>query len=197
MIRSLVAGISLAAAFFGCRSSEQLPPLSPRSGEEAALDRARVAAQQLANTLRARLSEAYAQGGAAAAIRVCAREASYLTREVATKTGVRVGRASLRLRNPAAAPPIWVTEWLRVQGERSATGVSGIKRVEATLEGRSARLLLPIAVDGLCVACHGPKESLSKEVREVLERSYPKDQAVGYRPGDLRGALWAEVAVPD
>jgi hypothetical protein len=196
MRQLLLGAFFFAAVLPGCKSPEPSSPV-PRAREEAALGRARSAAQHLANTLRQRLSEAYGQGGAARAVQVCAQEASDLTREVAASTGVRVGRASLRLRNPASAPPAWVGEWLRAQGERPAAGVTGVTRVEATPQGRMARVLLPIAVDGLCVACHGPQESLSGEVREILGRFYPRDQAVGYRPGDLRGAVWAEVAVKD
>ena len=45
----------------------------------------------------------------------------------------------------------------------------------------------------MCLTCHGPVEAIPPEVRAVLRKRYPSDQATGYSVGDLRGAAWAEV----
>lgn len=189
----LVAALMLAGS--ACKRPDAPAPASsppgPGAAELRALDRARAAARELAVTLRKKLLEAFRQGGAVAAIDVCAASARRLGAEVAERTGVRVGRASLRLRNPASAPPAWVAEWLRRQGERPAAGVEGFSDVDP----RRARVILPIAVEPLCVTCHGPRERLAPEIRLRLSRHYPADRAVGYRVGDLRGALWAEAPV--
>ena len=110
--------------------------------------------------------------------------------QVQSETGVRVGRASLRLRNPANAPPTWVSAWLTAQGQRRAEGVTGVRAAE----GGVARVLRPIAVEPVCVACHGDPSAMSPALRDALRAAYPEDRATGYQPGDLRGALWAEVA---
>ena len=49
-----------------------------------------------------------------------------------------------------------------------------------------------------CLACHGPRESQSPELRTALERDYPHDAATGYAVGELRGAftLQRQVASP-
>ena len=52
-------------------------------------------------------------------------------------------------------------------------------------------VLRPIGTAPLCLTCHGP--ALAPEVREALAAKYPKDAARGFREGDLRGLLWAEV----
>lgn len=163
--------------------------------EQAALAQADAAADQLGGTLKARLMEAMGKGGPAAAIRVCADDAQALTAQVAQETGVQVGRSSLRLRNPKNAPPPWVEEWLKQQGERPAEGVAGMRAVVQAEGGKVARVLRPIAVEGPCLNCHGPEQALAPEIRKVLEERYPEDQAKGYQLGDLRGALWAEVKV--
>jgi hypothetical protein len=46
-----------------------------------------------------------------------------------------------------------------------------------------------IPVQPLCVACHGPAETLSPAVRERLAKEYPHDRATGYSPGQVRGAI--------
>jgi len=147
---------------------------------------ANAAADELGQALRRRLLEAMAHGGAEEAAEVCAQEARTLTLQIAERHQVRVGRHSLRMRGAAPAPA-WVQAWVETQGERGAAGAVGI----AEVDGGHARVLRPIAVEGPCLTCHG--ENISAEVDAILRRLYPEDHATGYRLGDLRGALWAEV----
>lgn len=175
-----------------CSVPEPVPPAAPAvDHEQVALDAAEAAAKKLGGTLRERLTGAMTEGGPTQAIGMCADEAQGLTAGVAGETKASVGRSSLRLRNPANAAPEWVAAWLAEQGERPAEGVTGFAKV---IDGK-ARVLKPIAVEAPCVACHGPKESLEPAVATLLTERYPTDQATGYAVGDLRGALWAEVAV--
>lgn len=161
------------------------------AAEREALRRAREAVGKLKATLKGRLQAAMKEGGPAAAVQVCASEAQKLTDQVAREAGVKVGRASLRLRNPANAGPPWVRKWLQAQGERPAEGVRGFERIE----WGEARVLQPLAVGPLCLSCHGAPEQIDPKVREVLATRYPEDRATGYRPGDLRGAVWAAAPV--
>jgi hypothetical protein len=184
----LVLTVVIAA---GCSErSEPAPPPPAPAPAEGDIERARAAAMKLGKTLKTRLVGAM-QDGPPAAVRVCSEEARSLTTSIATETGVRVGRSSLRLRNPDNAGPPWVTAWLREQGERPAQGTAGV----ATVEAGTARFLAPIAVEGFCLTCHGPPDAIPPEVRDVLRERYPTDRAVGYAAGDLRGALWAEAPI--
>jgi hypothetical protein len=205
----LVAAVLLA----GCKREPPGPtPEQVAAADQQAIAGARAAAMKFGTTLRARLTLALAAPGAPrSAIEVCATEEARLRRatgggrrpehmaeaqpmgaEVARTTGARAGRASLRLRNPRNAASDWVKTWLDEQGERAAAGVKTYAAVVDTPQGRVARVINPIAVEDLCTACHGAPESLDAGVREVLAAKYPEDRAVGYRAGDLRGALWAE-----
>ena len=147
--------------------------------------------KQLGGELKARLQAAMADGGPEAAVRVCADEAQAITAGLRAE-GMRAGRASLRLRNPNNTAPAWVQQWLEVQGERKADGVVGID----TIDSGTARVLQPIAVDGICLTCHGAPQAIPPSVRTLLRERYAQDRATGYSPGDLRGAIWAEVALP-
>ena len=163
----------------------------PRSeAERAAVESARAGAQRLGGTLKTRLLSAMAEGPAHAAS-FCASNAQGLTAEVAEATGARVGRSSLRLRNPENAGPDWVREWLEARGEGPAEGVAPASGVSDGV----ARFVAPIAIEGPCLACHGPPADIDEGVREVIEARYPRDRATGYALGDLRGAIWAEVPV--
>lgn len=146
---------------------------------------------EFAGTLRKKVGDAMTEGGPASAIDVCAREAPVLSAKVRAEKGITIGRSSLRLRNPADAPPPWVAEWLRAQGERKAEGVVGVRTV-AEVDGKKvARVLKPIAIEARCLNCHG--KELAPEVKQALAAKYPSDAATGYELGDLRGALWAEL----
>jgi hypothetical protein len=44
-----------------------------------------------------------------------------------------------------------------------------------------------------CLACHGDPEAIDPQVKRLLAERYPDDTAVGYKPGDLRGAVSVSV----
>jgi len=47
----------------------------------------------------------------------------------------------------------------------------------------------PIIIGAACLKCHGNEEKISGEVKELIVKKYPDDKAVGYKNGDLRGAV--------
>ncbi len=185
VIVALCAVITVITVITGCTEGE--PPAARGEAEAEAEATARAAAQALGRRLKTRLLRAM-QDGPAEAATVCANEAQELTRVVAQEHGARVGRTSVKLRQPDNDGPDWATAWLRDQGTR-AEGA----RPRTFIEGSTARFIAPIAVEGPCLNCHGSTESISPEVQAVLNARYPTDRATGYALGDLRGALWAEV----
>jgi hypothetical protein len=152
--------------------------------------RAEDAIAELQSTLLARLQEAMAAGGPAAAVTVCRDEAQALTAAVGEKHRLLIGRTSERVRNPANVPKPWAAAHVAAS--------AGLKLAEATprvidLADRGIGVLRPIGVAPLCVACHGAPESVRAVIGPVLADAYPDDRAVGYAPGDLRGWFWVEV----
>ena len=123
--------------------------------------------------------------GPAAAIDACRLEAPQIT-ERYSQDGVRIGRASHRLRNPDNVPPAWVSPtleaWLGAATPREPVvvelGEDRVGYIEA------------IVTKPLCLACHG--ETLAPEISAALEAHYPEDQATGFVEGDLRGVFWVE-----
>jgi hypothetical protein len=45
-------------------------------------------------------------------------------------------------------------------------------------------------MQSLCLTCHG--ESLALDVADGIKRRYPQDEAIGFKPGELRGIFWLE-----
>ena len=52
-----------------------------------------------------------------------------------------------------------------------------------------------VIVNPVCLTCHGRPEDLAPEVRARLQALYPRDQATGYRLGDVRGAVSVKVPI--
>lgn len=99
-----------------------------------------------------------------------------------------MGRSSLRLRNEGNAPRIWTRAHLEAAQSKP---VAEIEAVAVDLGGRVG-ILRPILTGAVCTRCHGDPKSFPPELARVLRESYPRDRAVGFAEGDLRGFFWAE-----
>jgi hypothetical protein len=172
-------------------ASPAVPPAPPAPPPAVPSDprfvRARTAAEELKRQLTGAVEAAVAAGGAAGAIDVCATTAPTLTAALSGPT-LTIGRSSARLRNPGNAPRPWVQPLL-AELERVPAPQRGPRTVE--LADHTLGVVLPIVAGKLCLQCHGTE--VAPDVRAALDRRYPKDQATGYREGDLRGVFWIEV----
>ncbi len=176
------------------------PVVDKAAAEAEALDRAQGGIQRAGKALKGRLQDAMAQGGPVSAVSVCADEATGLTALASGRDKVRVGRASLKPRNPRNTGPDWVQAWLAEAQQQADQGVelsaiAGLSEVVQTPEGPEAHVIKPIGTEGLCLSCHGSPEQIPGEVQAVLAERYPDDKATGYEAGQLRGAFWAVAPV--
>jgi len=150
-------------------------------------DRADAALAALQKRLVEALTAALQEGGSIEALHVCRDVAQEITREVAARAGVAVGRTSHRLRNPENAPP----EWARNTVEESAGLAFEAAEPRVFDLGDRVGVLRPIGTLGMCTQCHG--SALDPELETALAELYPDDRATGFEVGDLRGWAWAEV----
>jgi len=163
-----------------------------RSAEpDPQLEASRAITDRFAADLQAALTATIAAGGPVAAITVCRDLAPQIASRLSRETGAKVGRTSLRLRNPANAPEPWQAVVLQ-QFDAAPAGSAPAEHFER-FGDNGARYLRAISVGGLCLACHGT--DLADDVRQQLDADYPHDRARGYRPGDVRGAF--SVVWPD
>jgi len=136
--------------------------------------------RQLQEALRAGLAQ-----GPVEAVEACQLRAPEIP-EALSVGGIRLGRSSQRLRNPANAPPNWVRPIL----DRYAQDPGDRAPKLAQLSTRRLGYAEPILVQPLCVTCHGVH--LAPEVAEKIAALYPEDAATGYEVGELRGVFWVE-----
>jgi hypothetical protein len=187
MIRTL-ATLLLSSTMFASGSA------SADADFDAALAESRTLAGQLGSQLGAALKKELSTGGPESAIGVCRQVAPDLAGQLSRQSGARVARVSLRTRNPLLGQPdAWEQTVLQDFERRLAAGEKPetIEHAELVTEpaGRSFRYMKAIPVQPMCLGCHGATEALAPAIRERLAADYPQDRAVGYAPGQLRGAF--------
>lgn len=122
------------------------------------------------------------------AIEVCEKRAPELAREHGGE-GLVLGRSSKGLRNPNNAPKPWLAAVLD-ELEKVESG-SAVHRV-VPLEGDRVAYVEPLWTGQECLLCHG--ESVAPDVVAALASRYPRDAARGFKQGQLRGVVYAELA---
>lgn len=141
--------------------------------------------------LKGELEASMKAGGPVNAIKTCQLKAPSIAHEMSAKSGWKVGRTSLKLRNPANTPDDWELAVLKSFDERKSAGEDPqtIAKVEVVQRnGKSEfRFMKAIPTAELCLNCHGSE--LKPEVAEALDTYYVADQARGYKLGDIRGAF--------
>jgi hypothetical protein len=147
-------------------------------------EKALAAREQLFERLMARLSEVVQADGPAAAVEICHQEAPRIAHDVATTTGVKIGRTSDKLRNPNNRPPSWAIEIVANKPDSPIFVAADNGRFGA---------ILPVRLKSLCLTCHGTPDKIPDPVRDALHARYPDDRAIGYAEDDLRGWFWVEV----
>jgi uncharacterized protein DUF3365 len=168
---------------------------SAASADQIALKRG---ASEVAETLLEELGEAMtremSKGGPTEAIVVCTRLASEVAGRLSREHGWRVTRVGTRVRNPLLGmPDAWEQRVLAEFAERAAKGkeFADMTHHEVVTEpaGQYFRFMKPIVVQAKCLFCHGSSEQIPASIRTMLKQQYPFDRAIGYKAGDLRGAV--------
>lgn len=155
--------------------------------------------KELGGGLLAELSIALKEGGPIKAIEVCHTKAPQAAAKVVEKTGFKkVGRTSLKPRNPQNAPDAWEEGVLKKFEERKAAGENPqnleYHEVIETEGQRQVRYMKAVPTVELCLACHGT--DVAPEVQAKLKELYPQDKATGFRVGELRGAFTLTETLP-
>lgn len=186
---SIIVPLLLPLVFLAGGQAPSYTPESAPAALRPAVEKADAAFARLKQALITRLTTELAQAGPLTALSACHDAAPDIAREVRRVEGIEVGRTSHRLRNQKNAAPSWAAA--HVKAGAQATGAEA--RALVVDLGEKVGVLRPIATLGMCTACHGPAEQLAPDIRETLAALYPGDQATGFREGDLRGWMWAEV----
>ena len=153
----------------------------------------RAAVKEFAQAIQSELQGAMKAGGSVNAIGVCIEKAPAIAAAISKKNGWKASRTSLKPRNPDNAPDAWEKKVLQDFEKRKAGGEdsANLEYSEMVMDGGKHEVrymkAIVIAEGTPCLACHG--SNIAPEVSAKLKTFYPKDQATGYKTGDIRGAF--------
>lgn len=161
----------------------------------------RKVADQLVGLIRTELTRAMEASGPLRSVIVCKYAVPEATSSVSRKTGWRVTRVANRVRNPALGmADAWELKVLDSFDQRVERGekADALEHVEVVTEGRQTfhRYMRALPMGPLCIACHGPADQISEPVKAQIAAEYPFDRAVGYRLGQVRGAITIKRPLP-
>ena len=183
MFRKNVTAAVVLALCAGTAAAEQ--DLAPR------VEASKAAVMAFASSLKGELQAAMKSGGPVEAIAVCNERAPAIAAAQSAEHNLRVGRTSLKVRNPGNAPDAWERAVLEDFEQRLVAGEDPAQLVRAEVvegaDGREFRFMKAIPTGEVCLACHG--KEIRPDVAAKLDELYPQDRARGFEPGDLRGAF--------
>ena len=150
--------------------------------------------RELLHELSGALKKALAESGPDGAITVCRDTAPELANALSLRTGWKIGRVSLKPRNPMIGQPdAWEQTILQEFDEAATGGADAGKLVVSEVVSEPAgdyfRFMKALPVKPLCLTCHGSEQHISDSVQQTLAREYPHDKATGYYAGQIRGAV--------
>jgi hypothetical protein len=174
-------------------AGEQITDIQDRN-IQARVDEAKAVSGDFLKQLGGTMKREMKAGGPTAAIKVCREVAPSIANDISLKKGWKVTRVGTRVRNPMiGTPDAWEQNVLRVFQERIDKGEKpgDMMHYEIVQEpdGRSLRYMKAIELAPQCITCHGSPEQIPKAISEQLHAMYPHDRAVGYKVGELRGAV--------
>lgn len=133
---------------------------------------------QTFDTLRNTLLNAISEKGFPGAVEFCNTAALDLTTIYASE-GIQIKRTSDEMENEI------LKEYVKLKQEKKE--LTPIVKQDSL---NNHHYFKPILIQAMCLNCHGEKETQIKpDTWEMIQKKYPKDAAINYKEGDLRG-LW-------
>ncbi len=128
------------------------------------------------------------------ALAFCTSSADKITKEVNTKLPAyaSVRRTALKVRNNSVnTPDATDIKVMKAYEASIAAGKFSPKEIKVVVLGDVTRVYKPLPAQAACLKCHGT--NLAPKISEAIASAYPHDKAVGFKAGDLRGVIVAEI----
>ena len=128
-----------------------------------------------------------------AAMGFCTAKADDITKEVNAKLPkyASVRRTALKTRNEKNVPDALDTKVMQEYEASIAAKTFLPADIKVVVDGDTTRIYKPLVNKAVCLKCHGI--DVSKEIKNEIAANYPKDQAVGFKEGSLRGVIVTEI----
>jgi len=187
-MKHFIIGLSLILSIFFLNCSENKKDVSE---EQVAAMRATTV--DFMKDLKSILIEQIQIGGVLQAVAVCSDTAQVLTNKFGVERGIYIKRVSLKNRNPNNYPDDFEKEILNqfelLQQNKELNNKTEFVEIITEGDYNYLRYLKPIVIQAECLNCHGSQTEILPDVKNLIAQNYPDDKAVGYKIGDLRGAV--------
>ncbi len=185
MVR-MVAGLATMVAFAAVVLAQDDSLKKP-------IEQSRQLALQVYREHRAQLLRELELSGPLRSLVMCKYSCPEITLSLSRTTGWRVSMVSLKPRNPADTADVWEQRVLSDFDRRVAKGekADALEYAEIVSEpqGKYFRYAKAIAVEPLCLTCHGARDTLPDAVKAQLAIDYPFDKATGFSMGQVYGIV--------
>ncbi len=182
----IIAGMSM---IFSAQANAQTD--TAESEKKEAVKEAQMITKAFGGALKKELKKAMKAGGPINALDVCKTEAMPITKQAAIDHNALVTRVSLKNRNPENIPNEWQKLVLEDFDARAAKGEDvkkmGFSKIVEEDGKKTLRFMKAVPTGGACLDCHGTE--IDADVQAKLKELYPDDKAVGYKKGQVRGAV--------
>ena len=128
------------------------------------------------------------------ALGFCSGSAEEITKRVNASLPpyAKVRRTALKVRNDKNNTPDRTDiEVMKAYERAIAAKTFSPKDIKVVKTGGTTRVYKPLVTQKVCLKCHGSE--LSPKIAEALKNAYPRDKAIGFKEGDLRGVIVAEI----
>jgi hypothetical protein len=172
-------------------SNSAVAPIIPPAIEKSVREKGQAIAAQAFGVLSSRLGQAIADAGYTNAIEFCSVHGITVTASVGVTNEVVLRRVSHRPRNAqnrADTNELAIIRQFETELSKGATPIP----VVAANKPDSFTYYAPIVLNlPLCLSCHGqPRTEITPDVLAQIKKTYPADEATGFKLGQLRG-LWS------
>jgi len=157
---------------------------------EGYMKKANVVSKDLLKTLGSNMKRELKSHGPEAALKFCSANAYKLTQEIDKQYGknISVKRISLKPRNPANKATADEAVILKAMENMHKVGAKPKNIMQ--VQGDVVKVYKPLFISKkACLICHGDVAKAKPALAKAIKNVYPHDQAMGYKMGDLRGAV--------
>ena len=151
--------------------------------------------KMLGGTLKVQLQAAMKEDKSGlTALAFCTSSANEITKEVNKKLPeyATVRRTSLKVRNNTVnAPDALDEKIMKAYEDDIAAKTFSPKDFKVVKEGDTTRVYKPLVTKDSCLKCHG--SNIDAKITAALKSSFPHDKATGFKEGDIRGVIVAEI----
>lgn len=136
------------------------------------------------------LMKALKEKGPEGAVTFCNLKAMHLTDSMAVKHSATIKRVSDKPRNPINKANAIELEHIETFKKVVLEGEE-VKPIVEELNNSEVNFYYPITTNAMCLKCHGsPNKEVTPSTLSTLKSLYPKDMALGYESGQVRG-IWS------